>query len=181
MSDDPAKAYVHVTPFVVVKTHVSAARFEEELRAYQACSWAAPRLIGVDHPAQVLVMEKCTPLDQMEPDPDHARQLWSLLERLHTSGWNHRDCSVGNAVWHSKRGVLLIDWETAIEVDPSRPSWDLYGARASGMPQEWVVPHQRPDGVWWGTANELSPARWWGWTKENTWTGTATSRVPTLA
>lgn len=135
-------------------------RLDVEVAAYRACAWAAPALLWVTPDA--ICMERCTPLLDAPRDPAHAAQLRSLLERLHASGWAHRDVSAPNIVVHPERGVLLIDWETAGRCDPTRPSYDLHGAAAAGFPAELLPLHQRPDGVWWGGPGYDAPAKYWG-------------------
>ena len=135
-------------------------RLDVEVAAYRACGWAAPRLLWVTPDA--VCVERCTSLLDVPRDPAHAHQLRDLLERLHASGWAHRDVSAPNIVTHPSRGVLLIDWETAGPADPTRPSYDLHGAAAAGFPEGLLPPHQRPHGVWWGGPGNDAPANYWG-------------------
>lgn len=161
-SPDPLKAVIDILDDVVVKTHKDRDRFTNELVGYAQCHWAAPRLVRVDVANMVLVIEKCKPMTQVSKKRAHAIQARKLLEDLHSSGWNHRDCAVENMVLHKTRGVLLIDWETAWCVpDTEAPSCDLYGALAAGFDQESIPIKQRPNGVWWGSGRETDPGVWW--------------------
>lgn len=134
-------------------------RLRNEIAAYRAVPWAAPKLLWATHDA--ICMQRLRPVIGYPPQIAHARQLRALLLRLHEAGWNHRDVAVSNVVVHPRRGVLLIDWETSGPVDPARPSYDLHGAWAAGVPLGDIPRHQRPDGVWWGYDGPHAPATFW--------------------
>lgn len=164
MLPDPTNSSVTILSDTVVKTHHDRDRFTNELIGYTNNYWAAPRVVDVDLENMVLVTEKCVPLDKIPPDLEHRNQLRRLLEDLHSSGWNHRDCAILNAVLHPKRGVLLIDWESCWKIPEAGAglSYDLFGARASGYPGSDIPLDQMPDGVWWGGKRWCDPLVWWG-------------------
>lgn len=146
----------------VIKHFPAAVRhhLDREVAAYQALPWAAPKLLW--HTDSEICVERCTPITDLPPDPADAVALRRLLGRVHEAGWVHGDVSLINVVKHPTRGPLLIDWETAGPADTSQPSYDLFGAEASGCPQVRIPPHQRSHGVWWGGPSQRSPLAWWG-------------------
>lgn len=143
-----------VTPRdVVVKKYYQRELYENELYFYQNYPEFCPELIAFNPDTMTLVIERATPILDIEDNIKYKAELWELLARLHQAGANHRDISLANVVVLRGR-ILLIDWENATE-DIGRVSADLYGAREVG------VEPQNPD-VWWGGPWSNCPGRYWG-------------------
>lgn len=122
-------------------------RFNNEVFAYTNLSEFTPKLLAVgdDH----LLIEGLTPLISLHPkDTVQIRDdVRDLLQRLHDSGYWHRDASV------------IIDFEHLIERSNDQVSYDLFGAYAAGAQPTWG---EDPDGVWWGSeSTPWSPHMWW--------------------
>ncbi len=136
-------------------------KYRKELFFYQNFQGFAPKLIAFGKNA--LIMEKCTPIMEIEGSARYAEQLLELLQRLHEAGANHRDIALSNVVVKDDK-VLLIDWESAT-TDISKISVDLRGAREAGVP-----PLKSPnpetdyteDGIWWNGPWEHCPGPYWG-------------------
>lgn len=139
---------------VIIKRYHDHELFANEWKFYLYYSEFCPELLGVDPQKKTLVIEKCTPILDLHKknSGQFKKQLWTLLEKLHAAGANHRDVSLKNVVIKDNK-VLLIDWENAT-TDIGKVSADLYGAKAAG------VDPQSPD-VWWEGPWGHCPGRYW--------------------
>jgi|SRR5690606_26108786 len=134
------------------------ARYKREVDAYTEIPWACPKLLW--HSERWLEVERLQPLIDLGPDLSrkYCEPLRELLQAIHDAGWWHMDVDLINAVIHPTRGVLLIDWENFSQAR-TNVSYDLYGARAAGVPSPWKA--KGPDGVWWGSSSPTSPKNYW--------------------
>jgi tRNA A-37 threonylcarbamoyl transferase component Bud32 len=107
--------------------------------------------------------------DWIAERPGERRELGlavlARVKELHGHGICHRDVHDGNIVVHD--GVpLFIDLEFAIESDPERPCYDLYGPRISGVavPQRHAeqLGSANANGVWWENAAHTTLASIFG-------------------
>lgn len=141
-----------------------AKRWANEMFAYEHLSFATPEILCAGE--YWLEMERLTPILEMtrEQSAKYREPLRELLSRIHEAGYWHGDCALLNVVVHPVRGPLLVDWENLMPVS-SDVSYDLYGARAAGVPQPWPV--EGGDGVWWGGPWDMCPGPYWG--EVNNW------------
>lgn len=147
----------------VIKTYIPEyeAKFMVELRCYQNLSFATPALISHSIERRELVIERLTPILEVEKNIRYKPQLWDLLQKIHDNGWWHRDIALRNVVVHPKRGVLLVDWETATPATSS-VSLDLYGAVEAGVDPSTIKRFKtRPTGIYWGFRWDECPGKYW--------------------
>ncbi|AVO21700.1 kinase [Mycobacterium phage MooMoo] len=142
----------------VHKRFAQQSAWENELKAYRAMPWAAPKL--VNYGPMWIETERCTPILNLHPNWSrrYAEPLWDLLAAIHDAGWWHCDPCLINVVIHPDRGVLLIDFENLTPATGTH-SYDLYGAQAAGVPPAWEG--QGPDGVYWGGPHDFCPGPYW--------------------
>jgi serine/threonine protein kinase len=125
----------------------------------------APQII--QRTENTIVTRMCLPLfrwlaaDQApERRQEMGRRLCVLLVSVHSHGICHRDVHVCNVVLDGD-APLLIDLEFAMDSDPKKPCYDLYGPGPSGLP----VPKEHSDhprnvgGVWWDCTAQV-PTLW---------------------
>ncbi len=125
----------------------------------------APQIVKMT--SDKIITRRCLPLcDWLAgiPSSDDTRRmghsLYLQLEKLHAHGICHRDVHVCNIVLLGD-APLLIDPEFAMDSDPQKPCYDLYGPGPSGL----LVPKEHSDhprnvgGVWWDCTAEV-PALW---------------------
>ena len=135
-------------------------RYENEVFAYTELSWATPKLDG--HNPLWLEAERLTPLTDIPPQYSvkYRQPLRALLQRLHDSGWWHRDVSVDNVVIHPVRGPLLIDWEWLTPAT-SNVSYDLYGAKIAQSDNPFPIEgDDTEEGAHWWSGSR-APGHWW--------------------
>jgi hypothetical protein len=143
------------------KTYSESRRhlFEKELMLYNELSFACPKLL--DAYGNTLVIERCAPILDVDYNIRYKDQLWNLLGEIHTAGWWHADIALRNVVVHPERGVLLIDWESAIKAT-SDVSYDQWGAVAAGYPEHKINRiNTRPTGIYWFFDWNECPNKYW--------------------
>lgn len=146
---------------VIIKRFSNKEAYSTEKHCYLFHSRFAPKLISHNDYTNTLVIEKCTPILEVENNIVYKDKLWKLLEELHKDGRNHRDVSLINVV--IKDGEpLLIDWEASAPSNPAMKSYDLYGAIESGItiPDEWIELYGE-NGIWWGGPWDNCPGKYW--------------------
>ena len=157
------RSRVEILDVRVIKTYTPEheAKFMVELRCYQNLSFATPALISHSIERRELVIERLTPILEVEKNIRYKPQLWNLLQKIHDNGWWHRDIALRNVVVHPERGVLLIDWESAIRAT-SDVSYDQWGAVAAGYPEHKINRiNTRPTGIYWFFDWNECPNKYW--------------------
>jgi serine/threonine protein kinase len=111
---------------VVIKQYYDPKLAAAEAYWYERVPWACPKLLDFDpEKGKLTIQYRPSALDN--PGWRPVQELLDMLADLHTLGINHRDVWPGNLVIGEGGEPLLIDWETAIEVPPHFPSYDLHG------------------------------------------------------
>ncbi|ABQ86171.1 hypothetical protein PBI_TWEETY_102 [Mycobacterium phage Tweety] len=143
---------------IVTKRYRHPAAAAREIYWYRRLDYGHPELIDFDVDAGILVTSFHAPCEQL-PDYRPVAGLIELLERLQADHIHHRDIHPGNVV-RGPDGPLLIDWETAIEMDA--PSYDLHGP-ASGVPVPDIhTALPRRYEMWLGSDHRSSIKTLWG-------------------
>jgi tRNA A-37 threonylcarbamoyl transferase component Bud32 len=69
-----------------------------------------------------------------------ALRLRERIEAMHRLGVCHRDLHLANIIVDEDARALIVDPDSAVDVDQSAPCYDLYRPEASGVP----VPAEHP-------------------------------------
>lgn len=130
-----------------------------EVFAYTNLSEFTPALLEIG--PDFIVIERLTPVLEMDESAHCRDQLVGLLKKLHARGFAHCDVTLENTVFHPDRGILLIDW-SALQPATTEFSRDLYGASKARASIDSVPAAQWPDGVWFNGPHPTCPGPYWG-------------------